>query len=81
MCIRDSPYDKAVSFGVTVMFAIQTFIIIGGVTKMIPLTGITLPFVSYGGTSIVISFASLGIVQAISAKTERKGEMTENEDE
>lgn len=75
------PYDKAVSFGVTVMFAIQTFIIIGGVTKMIPLTGITLPFVSYGGTSIVISFASLGIVQAISAKTERKGEMTENEDE
>lgn len=79
--MASDPYDKAVSFGVTVMFAIQTFIIIGGVTKMIPLTGITLPFVSYGGTSIVISFASLGIVQAISAKTERKGEMTENEDE
>jgi len=38
---------------------------------MIPLTGITLPFVSYGGTSIVVSFASLGIIQAISAKAER----------
>lgn len=68
--MTDNAYDKAVSFGVTVMFALQTFIIIGGVIKMIPLTGITLPFVSYGGTSIIISFASLGIVQAISAKTE-----------
>lgn len=64
-------YDKALSFGLTVMFAMQTFIIVGGVTKMIPLTGITLPFVSYGGTSIVVSFASLGIIQAISAKSER----------
>lgn len=72
--MASDPYDKAVSFGVTVMFALQTFIIIGGVTKMIPLTGITLPFVSYGGTSIVVSFASLGIIQAISAKTERKEE-------
>lgn len=73
--MTNDPYDKAVSFGVTVMFALQTFIIIGGVTKMIPLTGITLPFVSYGGTSIVISFASLGIIQAISAKTGRKGDL------
>lgn len=64
-------FDKAFSFGLTVMFAMQTFIIVGGVTKMIPLTGITLPFVSYGGTSIVVSLASLGIIQAISAKSER----------
>ena len=64
-------FDKALAFGLTVMFAMQTFIIVGGVTKMIPLTGITLPFVSYGGTSIVVSFASLGIIQAISAKSER----------
>lgn len=67
-------FDKALSFGLTVMFAMQTFIIVGGVTKMIPLTGITLPFVSYGGTSIVVSFASLGIIQAISAKSERHPE-------
>lgn len=78
--LTPAPFDKAVSFGVTVMFALQTFIIIGGVTKLIPLTGITLPFVSYGGTSIIISFASLGIIQAISAKTERKGqEYNENQ--
>ena len=78
----NNAYDKAVSFGLTVMFAMQTFIIIGGVTKMIPLTGITLPFVSYGGTSIVVSFASLGVIQAISAKAERgKNEEAEGQDE
>ena len=78
--LTPAPFDKAVSFGVTVMFALQTFIIIGGVIKLIPLTGITLPFVSSGGTSIIISFASLGIIQAISAKTERKGqEYNENQ--
>ncbi len=74
-------YDKAVSFGLTVMFAMQTFIIVGGVTKMIPLTGITLPFVSYGGTSIVVSFASLGVIQAISAKAERGKNIKEGDDE
>lgn len=65
-------YDKAVCLGLTLMFAVQTFIIVGGVIKMIPLTGITLPFVSYGGTSIVVNFVSLGIIQAISAKEERR---------
>ena len=39
---------------------------------MIPLTGITLPFVSYGGTSIVVNLLSLGVIQAISAKEERR---------
>ena len=73
--ITNNVYDKALSFGLTVMFAIQTFIIVGGVTKMIPLTGITLPFVSYGGTSIVVSFASLGIIQAISAKVDREKDL------
>lgn len=73
------PFDKSVSLGLTLMFAIQTFVIVGGVIKMIPLTGITLPFVSYGGTSIVVNFASLGIIQAISAKEERRlgGELHE----
>ena len=66
-------YNKAVALGLTLMFALQTFIIIGGVIKFIPLTGITVPFVSYGGTSIVVSFASLGIMQAVSAREERRG--------
>lgn len=79
--VTTNAYDKAVCFGLTVMFAMQTFIIIGGVTKMIPLTGITLPFISYGGTSIVASFASLGIIQAISAKVERGKNIGEKEEQ
>lgn len=67
------PFDKAVSLGITVMFAVQAFVIVGGVIKLIPLTGITLPFVSYGGTSVVVNFVSLGIIQAISAREERRG--------
>jgi len=44
----------------------QTFIIIGGVIKLIPLTGITLPFVSYGGSSMIVSFVMIGIITAVS---------------
>lgn len=70
--VASDPFDKALCLGLTLMFAVQTFIIVGGVIKMIPLTGITLPFVSYGGTSIVVNLLSLGIIQAISAKEERR---------
>ncbi|MBQ7718071.1 MAG: FtsW/RodA/SpoVE family cell cycle protein [Clostridia bacterium] len=63
-------YNKAVATGISAMFGYQTFIIIGGVTKFIPLTGITLPFVSAGGSSLAACFAALAILQAISAKTE-----------
>ncbi len=65
-----NPFSKAVALGISLMFGFQTLIIIGGVTKLIPLTGITLPFISAGGSSLATSFASLAILQAISAKTE-----------
>lgn len=61
-------FDKAVALGLTVMLAFQTFIILGGVIKLIPLTGITLPFISYGGSSLLTNFMALGILQAISLK-------------
>jgi cell division protein FtsW (lipid II flippase) len=48
------------------MLGFQAFIILGGTIKMIPLTGVTLPFVSYGGSSLVSSFAALGILQVAS---------------
>lgn len=74
LAIKDL-FQKCVALGLTVMFGFQTFIIIGGVIKLIPLTGITLPFISYGGSSLTISFIALGILQAISKKsTEGEGE-------
>lgn len=45
---------------------LQTFMIVGGVIKMIPLTGVTLPFVSYGGSSMLSSMLMLGILQGVS---------------
>lgn len=59
-------FKKAVALGITCMFGFQTFIIIGGVIKLIPLTGITLPFISYGGSSLTTSFIQLGILEAVS---------------
>ncbi len=63
-------FNKAVAMGIGTMLGVQTFIILGGVTKLIPLTGITLPFVSYGGSSMVATFLALGILQGISARGE-----------
>lgn len=62
-------FYKALALGITVLFGYQTFIIIGGVVKLIPLTGITLPFISYGGSSLTTSFIALGILQGISKKS------------
>ncbi|MBO4954663.1 MAG: FtsW/RodA/SpoVE family cell cycle protein, partial [Clostridia bacterium] len=45
------------------------FIIIGGMIKLIPLTGVTLPFISYGGTSLLISFFQIGVLSAIAQKS------------
>ena len=52
--------------GLTFGFALQTFIIVGGVLRIIPLTGITLPFVSYGGSSIVANFVLLALLLLVS---------------
>ncbi|HSK16991.1 MAG TPA: FtsW/RodA/SpoVE family cell cycle protein [Gaiellaceae bacterium] len=73
--LADDGFSKLLAAGLTAAVAIQAFIIIGGVSGLIPLTGITLPFVSYGGSSIVANFVVLALLLMVSdrAGTERSG--------
>jgi cell division protein FtsW (lipid II flippase) len=64
--------SKLLAFGLTTAFAMQTLIIVGGVTKAIPLTGITLPFVSYGGSSVVGNFVLTGLLLVVSEKAGKR---------
>jgi hypothetical protein len=57
--LADDGFSKLLAVGLTFAFALQTFIIVGGILRLIPLTGITLPFVSYGGSSVVANFVLL----------------------
>lgn len=56
-------YYSLLAAGLTAMMTFQTFLIIGGVIKFIPLTGVTLPFISYGGSSILVSILMIGIIE------------------
>ena len=60
-------FHSIVAMGATVMLGVQTFIIIGGVMKLIPLTGVTMPFVSYGGTSLVSCMGLIGLIQGVAS--------------
>ncbi len=61
-------FYKCIASGISIMFGFQSFIILGGVTKFIPLTGITLPFISYGGSSLAISFFAIAVIEAAANK-------------
>lgn len=64
----ENKFYKCLAAGVSILIGFQTFIILGGVTKMIPLTGITLPFISYGGSSLLASFIAIGVLEAAANK-------------
>jgi len=64
--LTDDGFSKLLAAGLTFSFALQTFIIVGGILRIIPLTGITLPFVSYGGSSVVANFVALALLLLIS---------------
>lgn len=68
------PFSKLFAAGLTTIIGIQSFVIIGGVTRVIPLTGITLPFVSYGGSSLVANFAIAALLLRISDDNARSAQ-------
>ncbi|HEY6962347.1 MAG TPA: FtsW/RodA/SpoVE family cell cycle protein [Gaiellaceae bacterium] len=69
----DDGFSKLLTAGLTFGFAVQTFIIVGGVLRLIPLTGITLPFVAYGGSSIVANFLLLAGLLLVSNRANAVG--------
>jgi peptidoglycan glycosyltransferase len=67
----ENPFDKLLACGLTTLLGVQAFVIMAGVTRLLPLTGVTLPFVSQGGTSLVANYVLIALLVRISDETSR----------
>jgi peptidoglycan glycosyltransferase len=70
----DVPFERLLATGLTVLLGVQSFIIIAGVLRVLPLTGVTLPFVSYGGSSLIANYVLLALLLRISDDTATRQE-------
>ena len=70
----NTAYIALIAAGISAAYFVQAFLIIGGVIKLIPLTGVTLPFVSYGGSSMIASYMMLGVLEGIARINGREAE-------
>ena len=68
----DNAFEKLLAVGLTTILGVQAFIILAGVLRVLPLTGVTLPFMSYGGSSLVANYMLLGLLIAISHSSARR---------
>ena len=71
------PFYKLIGIGLTAIYGTQVFLTIGGGIKFIPLTGVTLPLVSYGGSSVLSTFIIFGIMQELYIKRQNEVERLE----
>jgi len=71
------PFGKLVAFGITFSIGLQAFINMGVATGVMPVTGVTLPLISYGGSSVIVTMMMIGILLNISRKRIRRIEPVE----
>jgi cell division protein FtsW (lipid II flippase) len=70
--LAEDGFARLLAVGLAATIGVQTIIILGGVVRLIPLTGITLPFISYGGSSLLTNFVLIGLILAVSGNADTR---------